>query len=184
MKTIFTYLLSGLFTITIGFSYAQEAQSPQYISAIPNPGKSILISSADVVSSNKKTAKIVIDEKVSKAFESSFGRAEKVRWYEKSRKDLVKFIMDDLEHIALFNKDGSLFYHLSFGLEKNLPAEIKNLVNNSYPNYSISKVVHITQNGRNYWILNMDSDQYFKILNVEGGKIKEMNNFKIAGIAL
>src|SRR5215210_7286296 len=81
-------------------------------------------------------SRVTVNEKVWKAFQNSFKDATDARWYKIDKDFLVKFIMEDQEQNALFNKRGTLIYHISFGNEKHLPDDIRRQVKSVYLDYN------------------------------------------------
>src|SRR5688500_6588114 len=77
-----------------------------------------------------------INPNVVSAFEKSFQNAVNPVWYIVHGKFLVKFVEANLTHHALYRKNGSLVYNITFGGEKNLPSQVKKLVSQNYFDYN------------------------------------------------
>ena len=119
-----------------------------------------------------------VNEKVRKAFESSFKNAREMRWYEANKNYLVKFIQDDQEHNVLYRKNGSTIYHITYGYEKNLPRPARNLVKSRYQDFKIARVFNIKQNRRDVWIVNLENPDYMVLSRIEDNILNEVKRSK------
>jgi hypothetical protein len=119
-----------------------------------------------------------IDQKVWEGFRKSFKNAVDPRWYKIAEDYLVRFIMENQEQSALFNKKGSLKYHISYGTEKNLPPEIRQQVKSIYVQYKITSAFSIKESNRLIWVVNLEDDTNMLVLRVEDGEIEEAKNYK------
>ncbi len=124
-----------------------------------------------------------VAERVKNAFSESFKDAQNMKWYQANKNYLVKFIMEDQEHQALYRKDGSLIYHVSYGFEKDLPMVIKNQVNSKYKNYKISRIFNVNQDNRNVWVVNLQSEKDMILTRVEDGVLNEVSRVKNIGLS-
>ena len=79
---------------------------------------------------------------------------------------------------AYFKKNGSLVYHLSYGYEKDVPAEIRRLVNNTYTGYAISRAILVKAQNRNIWVVNLEGLKRWVIISIEDGELQEVKNFE------
>lgn len=121
-----------------------------------------------------------ISRNVRDAFFSRFKDAENLRWFEISQNYLVKFIMDDQEHHATFRKNGELIYHISYGIEKDLPETIKMQVKSRYDKYAISRVFMVESQGRTIYVVNLENKKNYVISSIEDGRMNEIARYKNA----
>ena len=121
-----------------------------------------------------------VNEKVRKAFESSFKNAQQMRWYEANKNYLVKFIEDDQEHNVLYRKNGRPIYHVAYGYEKNLPKATRNLIKSRYEDFKIARVFNIQQDRRDIWIVNLENKDYMILSRVEENILNEVKRSKNA----
>jgi len=112
------------------------------------------------------------------AFVKTFPDAENVRWYKLSKDYLAKFIKNDMDHNALFKKNGSLKYDISFGYQENLPEDIRNLVESSYSDFKITRAVEVKEAGRDIWVVNLEGMNNYVIARVEDQQLEEVERFK------
>ncbi|HYJ37445.1 MAG TPA: hypothetical protein VEV87_02470, partial [Chitinophagaceae bacterium] len=84
-----------------------------------------------------------VNAEVTKSFNKEFKKALNPKWFTMDKDYLVKFIQDDMSNNAYFKQNGSLVYHISYGYEKDLPLEIRQMINNSYSEYVISRAIHV-----------------------------------------
>jgi hypothetical protein len=121
-----------------------------------------------------------ISRNVRDAFFDRFKDAENLRWFEINQNYLVKFIMDDQEHHATFRKNGELIYHISYGVEKNLPESIKRQVKYRYDKYAISRVFMVESGDRSVWIVNLENKKNYVITSIEDNRMSEVARYKNA----
>ncbi|SMO84118.1 hypothetical protein [Solitalea koreensis] len=163
MKIQFISLLwIGLLSIpTVNSSYAQ-----------------VVLPEVTVASSSNST---IVNEKITKSFESTFGKEKEniadAKWYEINKRYLVKFIMNDLNNQALYSKNGKLIYHIVYGYEDNLPANVKSMVNPQYSQYDITAAINVKQNNRDIWMVNFEDSKKYVLVQVENNEMQETQKF-------
>jgi hypothetical protein len=86
-------------------------------------------------------------------------------------------MMNDQKNRALFEKNGALVYHISFGFEDNLPGDVKQLVQDNYGDYYIKRAINVEQGDRNIWVINMENNKKLVIVRVEDGSLEEVGNY-------
>ena len=114
-----------------------------------------------------------VSAKVNKAFDQYFKGASHQRWYQLEKSFLVKFIQNDQENRALFTKNGSLVYHISYGAEKNLPSDVRGLVKSTYYDQSITRVLKVNQEQRNIWVISLEDVKEHIMVRVEDMELEE-----------
>src|SRR4051794_40659980 len=107
-----------------------------------------------------------VSTEVTKSFNKEFKKALNPKWFAVDKDYLVKFIQDDMSNSAYFKQSGSLVYHLSYGYEKDVPAEIRRLVNNSYSGYAISRAILVKAQNRNIWVVNLEGLKRWVIISI------------------
>ena len=115
----------------------------------------------------------VVSARVNKAFEKMFTDVSNIRWFKLNEKFMVLFIQNDQENRALFSKNGQVVYHICYGLEKNLPSEIRHLVKSHYYDQAITWVYKVNQDDRNIWVINVEDEKAFIFLRVEDLALEE-----------
>ena len=115
-----------------------------------------------------------VSAKVNKSFSQYFKGATHQRWYQLEKNFLVKFIQNDQENRALFTKNGSLVYHISYGAEKNLPSDVRGLVKSTYYDQSITRVLKVNQDQRNIWVVSLEDAKDYVMVRVEDMEMEEI----------
>lgn len=156
-KRILTTFIATL--LLIGVSFAQEKDT---VVALPEI---------------RVTSPTAVNEKVAKSFLKSFPGAENLRWYKYDKDYLAKFIIEDIDHNAFFKKNGFLIYDVSYGYEKHLPKEIKAIVDASYDNYDVYRVINVKAEGREVWIVKMEGLKKFATIRIEDGEVEEFERY-------
>ncbi len=162
MKTQIISRISGCFLsillVSSSFAQADFATRPQ-----------VVITGADVK----------VNEKILTEFSRFFANAENVRWYDDVyKKFVVKFFMDDQNHQVLLTKKGNLVYHISYGSEKHLPAEVRKMIKSEYYDYRITLAIKVEEDNRTIWVVNMEDDKSLIIARVEDGVMEEVRNLR------
>ena len=114
-----------------------------------------------------------VSAKVNKSFSQYFKGATHQRWYQLEKNFLVKFIQNDQENRALFTKNGSLVYHISYGAEKNLPSDVRGLVKSTYYDQNITRVLKVNQDKRNIWVISLEDAKDLVMIRVEDMEMEE-----------
>jgi hypothetical protein len=88
---------------------------------------------------------------------------------------LVKFITKDQKNRALYDKKGNLIYHISYLDDpEKLPKNIKYLVNKKFQEYKILTAIHVAQNSRSIWVVNLRDDKELVLARVEEEQVEEI----------
>lgn len=149
-KLIIPFLLSGLI-LTLGVNSA-SAQVQL---------KEVTISGAPI--------RVQVSKQVSDSFASLFVGAQEPKWFQSDKNFVVRFIMDNQQNKAEFTRKGDLVYHMAFGYEKEMPADIRTIVKSKYFDYTINSTVKVEYEGKSAWIVNIeDGKQYFVLRVVDG----------------
>lgn len=118
-----------------------------------------------------------VNQDVANAFRRAFPNAENTSWYIYDRDYIAKFILKDMDHNALFRKNGVMIYDISYGYEEHLKGEVKDLVNKAYDNYKIIRSIHIKAQGRDIWMVKLEGMKKYVTVRVEDGEIDEVESF-------
>jgi hypothetical protein len=121
---------------------------------------------------------VVVSARVNKSFEQMFTNTSQRKWSKVHEKFMVEFIQNDQKNRALFTKNGELIYHISFGVEKNLPTEVRNVVKSHYYDQTITWVYKINQDDRNIWVVSMEDAEDLVMVRVEDMELQETQRIK------
>jgi hypothetical protein len=119
-----------------------------------------------------------VSKQVSKAFSSTFKDAQNPKWFKVSKNYVVEFIQSDMKNKAMYQKNGRLIYHISYGNEKNLPPEIKKSIRNNYEGYSITTAINVQEHETNAWMVNLEGNKNIVVLKATpDGAVEEVYNY-------
>ena len=124
-----------------------------------------------------------VNDKTERAFNKLFNDAEKAMWYYLNKNYFVYFIKGDQQNTALFTQRGILIYHISYGKEKHLPADIRRAVKSSYVECSIQHAAKVEQDKRVIWVLNVEDDANLYLLRSENGVLEEVKHYDKTQVA-
>ncbi|HVW15510.1 MAG TPA: hypothetical protein VHB54_16880 [Mucilaginibacter sp.] len=124
------------------------------------------------------TAKSYVNQKVTDAFHEKFKDVVSHTWYQIDKNYLVKFISNDQKNHALYDKNGYLYYHLAYGTEKHLPAEITEKIHNKYEGGNITTTIQVNQDNRSIWLVNVEYGKLLVLVREENGDIREVERVR------
>ena len=130
----------------------------------------------------KVTSSASVSENLTNSFKKSFPDAYNLRWYKYDRNYLAKFIQEDMDHNALFKKNGYLVYDISYGFEKNLPENIHDMVTGVYDNFKIIRSINVKTEGRDIWIVQLEGLKKYATVRIEDMEIDEVERFNKADV--
>ena len=119
----------------------------------------------------------LVNKNVTMAFTRQFKDAVSPRWYTLDKNYLVKFIQKDQRNNALYNKKGYLVYHISYMNGNSLPREIQAKINSQYADGIALTAIHVNEDARSIWIVNLKVGQYFVLARVEGEEVEEAERY-------
>jgi len=126
-----------------------------------------------VIASSSSDKKINLNTKIRRAFIQYFEDASNQRWFDADKNFLVKFDLAGLENRALFAKDGRLIYHITYGTETNLPADVRKLIKSTYYDQVITRILKVTQDDRLIWVIHMEDNKEYIMARVEDNELEE-----------
>lgn len=161
MKTKKMYCIAAALALLLcaGNSFAQELK-------------------ADTLPTVVITAKANVTKKVDASFKQMFNVVLSPKWYQLDKNYLVKFIMNDQKNSALFDQNGELIYHIRYGSASELPQETLDLINQKYPGGKITTAIHVDQDTRSVWLVNVEHRKYFVLARAEDNELSEISRMK------
>ena len=132
----------------------------------------------NVFSANTAAPVPVVSEKALKSFRSSFKNPVGASWYQVGKHFLAKFEGDGKKQKALFNKNGAIIYTISYGVERDLPSELRKQIRENYYDYTISMAIEVNENNRTIWVVRVEDSATMITVRLENGEMEEVQNFK------
>ena len=126
----------------------------------------------------KVTTTSSVTQKVSSAFEKAFPGAQTLRWYKLDKDYLAKFILKEMEHSTLYKQNGYMVYDISYGYQKHLPKDIEQMILRNYTNHTIFRAINVRFQGRNVWVVKLESINKYLTVRVEDNEIEEVEEFE------
>lgn len=118
-----------------------------------------------------------VSNELGKAFHKTFPDAKQLRWYKVDQDYLAKFIKNDMDHNALFKKNGYLKYDISYGHEKDLPEETRKMIQSAYADYNITGAINVKSAGREIWVVHLEGLKNYVTVRVEEQEMEEVQRF-------
>jgi hypothetical protein len=128
------------------------------------------------------TSMSTVNMDVANAFRRTFPGAQQLQWYKYDKDYIAKFILKDMDHNTLFRKNGVMIYDISYGYEKNMPSNVRDLVLKSYDNYKIIRSINIKAHGRDIWMVKMEGMKKYLMVRVEDMEMEEVEEFNKADV--
>lgn len=119
------------------------------------------IAAADVLNfrtTNAASSTVSLSAKLNKTFSKLFKGATGMNWYVCHDKYVIRFMLDGLQHQAVFNKYGELIYQFNYCTEKDLPADVRKLVRSNYYDQHITWVNKVEQDNEVTWVITVEDD--------------------------
>lgn len=123
------------------------------------------------------TSSSKVSKEVARSFDAYFPNVSQAQWVKMDQNYLVKFMTKDQTNRALFDKYGSLIYHIRYGNESNLPDDIRYQVKSRYKDYNITSVLFVNQEDRNVWVINVENSKNLVILRSEEGQVDKVDSY-------
>lgn len=123
------------------------------------------------------TSIALVAPNVDKSFKKAFPDAEDLSWYKYDKEYLAKFIIKDMNHNAMYRKNGVMKYDISYGYEHNLPEKVKEMVVGAYDNYKIIRAINIKITDRNIWVVKLEGMKKYLTVRVEDEEMDEVESF-------
>ena len=142
------------------------------------PGVSAQDTSFKALPSITVTPKTNVPTAVNSSFNASFQNAQNPEWYKLNKRYLVTFLTDDQKNRALYAKSGELIYHIHYGVEQNLPDDIRKMVKSNYVDYNIIMAISVNQDKRNIWVVNLEGKNDYIIVREEDDQLEQVEKMK------
>jgi len=123
----------------------------------------------------------LVSQRALAKFSSLYIGATNVRWAQINKRFLVKFDYNNMNHNALYLKRGYRVYDIGYGYEKDLPANLRKMVNSVYRNHEITRVFEVKQNMDHVWIVNLKNGERFITARIQDGAMRELSRINGEG---
>lgn len=121
-----------------------------------------------------------VRDKISSRFDKLFKNAINVKWYHADDNFLAQFTTGETSNNSLFDKRGRMIYSINYCSQKDLPVNIKKMINYQYKGYEITSVAKVLQDGRKIWVIKLAGKSNYITARVEDGEVQEVLNFQSA----
>lgn len=118
-----------------------------------------------------------ISDKVTKSFNRVFKDATDATWHVVNKQIIVNFIFNEQKNKAVFQKNGLLVYHLVYGTEKQMPADVRRVVKSKYFDHKINSTINVKTEDRSVWIVNVSDPKEIIVLRIENGTMEVKEKF-------
>jgi hypothetical protein len=118
-----------------------------------------------------------INSKVMRSFISSYSNVSDPKFVKYYGGYVVYFAQDDIRYKVYYMMTGELKCTIKQYEAKYLPVEYRQLVETSYPGYSIFLVTEVIKKGRTRYEVKIENDASFKDIRIEDGGIKIANDY-------
>lgn len=126
-------------------------------------------------------AAVNIGEKIMRSFDKSFGHMNDndVAWSQITKKTyLAQFDLNGRKTRAYFHNNGFMEYAVSYGVEKNLPKDVRRLVRSNYVDYNIGTSCEVTVSDKKAWVVNLEDENNLVIARIMDGAIDELAQYQ------
>ena len=67
---------------------------------------------------------------------------------------------------------------LTYGTEKNLPADVRKIIKSEYYDYAITMAIEVKENYRDIWVVKLDNSLEQTTIRVEDNEIEQVQQFQ------
>ncbi len=171
----FALILFSAFTVSGALAQRTDFSNE---SAFKFPSSKIMNEFSSPEGTNLPAKNENVSDEVLKSFKTEYQNAEKVTWLQVNKNYLAKFSNGNIAMETLLNKHGKIIYSIAYGVEKDLPKNVKTLVYAAYPEHIITNVAKVTRKNRQIWVIT-SAGQYDDVrFRVEGGQIEEVETIQ------
>ena len=167
---IFTAFAAAIFMLTTISTFSQETAKDNELSFAETDALNTATPSAD--------ASVTANEKVQKSFVRHFAGASEQNWSMVGNDFHNNFYINGVLTRALFDVKGHLIYTITYGTEKDIPANVKDMVTGEYPNYAISMAINVKEGGRDIWVVKLDNNEQQLTIRVEYNETEQVMQFQ------
>jgi len=176
-KTMLPIIGCILCLVTTNNSFCQKTVNPKspgnaYASITPNT------SLIDLDTTAYANVSVEVNNKVQKSFAQYFKSATGQTWSIWGKNFHTNFYVNGVLTRALFSKSGQLIYTVTYGSEKDMPADIRKIVRSEYYDYSIILAAEVEQDKRDIWVITMENSNEQIIVRVEENDMEQVEKFK------
>ena len=125
-----------------------------------------------------KAIPLNVNIRVQRSFILNFGDTSENNWSKAGDCYLNLFHSNGLRTIALFSKNGKLIYTIRYGLEKDLPADLRKTVKSEYYDYTITKTIELKEDDRDIWFVKLDTPKEQITVRLEDGDMEKTDQFQ------
>jgi hypothetical protein len=121
-----------------------------------------------------------IPGKVIKTFNGTFPGKNEVKWSREANLYMAIFKQDKTFDHVIFNKNGKILRRITYGAIDQLPPELHELLEETYPGFDVTSAVKVLRHNDIIWIVNLSGNCQPEIVvtRVENGEIDELQRFK------
>jgi len=173
MKTKIMLPALTVILLSVIVSRAYSQQDKEDMLAFASANTKVLQPATNYAEQSKTVRKKVID-----AFTTEFGNAAEQNWtILNNNAFLNRFKVGDNIVNTLFDRNGKLVYTITYGTEKNIPAEVRKIIRSEYFDYSIITAIQVKEDNREIWVIKMDSISKQIVVRVEDREMEEVQKF-------
>lgn len=123
----------------------------------------------------KKTV-IPANDKVTIKFKKEFPKATEQAWYSLDENLLVKFKEDNQNAMAVINPRGRILYQSKEINEKQLPQDVKTIIDDDYANFVIKKAMmaHSARLNKTAYVFTLESATRIAVIRVIDSEVQEL----------
>ncbi|TXK52662.1 hypothetical protein FVR03_00980 [Pontibacter qinzhouensis] len=116
-----------------------------------------------------------VPEQIKSSFSNSYSQATDVEWDQKDDSYHAKFEVNNQEHYAVYNEDGTLEKKGREIAPSELPQAVRTAIDQQYANRTIEKAGTVEKDGKTMYKAKLDGDdEDLKVIfNADGTVVKE-----------
>jgi len=161
--------------LAIGAASSALAQNPPKTDVAKLEAGSTTSKSATTATGEDMT---VINSRAIKDFKRSFKLPANEQWYKIDNGFIVKFMQDNIQHRADYDKKGNWKATTRYYSEKQLPKDVRSQVKSIYYDYTITSVQEFIFPANHVYMVNMEDEKTILIIRICDGEMDVYKELK------
>jgi len=173
-------ILSATFASAIALvllSTAVAAQSNHLATAARSTSKEVSTDPSELEAKGSEAPATAINARLTRSFSKSFA-AVTPKWYQVDDKFLARFTENGNFTHALYHKNGFQYYSVTKGNPGMLPNQVRQMMEENYPDYTIAAATKVVSVGTTAWIADLTLGSKLLIVKVIGNEITESAHYQ------
>ena len=135
------------------------------------------VSPKEFESSSDYSAKATANDRALSKFGKFYPKATDESWMKTKNGFTVRFSSNNIQHLVFLTKRGGVIASIKYYSAKELPSDVRDMVENGYPKYSIKSVREINAANKTAYLVTIENAKTWKTIRVVDGEMDVYEDF-------